>query len=318
MSDSALRRVARTLERGWIWLRTRSLTVYAATLAALLVLIALAPFMFVAVPAGHVGVVWSRFDGGTMTEKVLYEGTHVILPWDTMTLYDARVRNNTVQYDAITGSGVIVQIEVSLRYHINPSSAALLHKLVGPRYSETYVYPKVGSLVYELASRADPETLYSTQRSALERDLLKGTRAAFAVPPPDVERRSRRNFSSLVVIDDLMVSAVVLPAWVRQAIDRKLEQQQIMQEYDFRLARESKEAQRKRIEAEGIRDFQATVARNITPSYLRLRGIEATQVLANSPNAKMIIIGGRDGLPVILNTGEDERPAPAAQPARPR
>ena len=117
-----------------------------------------------------------------------------------------------------------------------------------------------------------------------------------------------------MVIDDLMVSAVVLPPLIRAAIDHKLEQQQIMEAYDFRLARERKEAERKQIEAQGIRAFQDTVARNITPGYLRLRGVEATRALAESPNAKIIIIGGHDGLPVILNTGEDGQTAASVAP----
>jgi prohibitin 2 len=129
--------------------------------------------------------------------------------------------------------------------------------------------------------------------------------------------------ATMISVEDILVSSITLPPLIRQAIERKVEQQQIMEEYDFRIAREAKERDRKRIEAEGIRDFQEIVAHNITPEYLRLRGVEATRAFANSTNAKTIIIGGRDGLPVILNTGDDTKPslppdaAPAAVPSRP-
>ena len=125
---------------------------------------------------------------------------------------------------------------------------------------------------------------------------------------------------TMIRIENVLVSRITLPSLVRQAIERKIEQQQIMEEYDFRIAREEKERVRKRIEAEGIRDFQKTVAYTITNEYLRLRGIEATRAFADSQNSKTIIIGGRDGLPVILNTGDEAKstettkppPAPAA------
>jgi len=99
--------------------------------------------------------------------------------------------------------------------------------------------------------------------------------------------------------------SVNLPPRIKAAIERKAEQYQATLEYDFRIEREKKERDRKKIEAEGIRDFQDTVARTITPEYLRLRGIEATISLATSQNSKVIVIGGKDGLPLILNTGDD-------------
>lgn len=292
-------------------MREYSVSLYAGTLFLLLLATAFVPYILIAVPPGHVGVLWSRFGGGTDTEHVFHEGTRLIAPWDRVTLYDIRLRVNTARYDAIANNGVVVAVEAAVRFHVNPPSAGLLHKLVGPDYAQTLVYPKLSSLIYEVVAHADPEALYSRSRATLQQELLERGRAAFATPPEDVQGPPGRRSPPLIEIDDVLVTAVILPALVTEAIEHKLQQQQVMQEYDFRIERERKEATRKRIEAEGIRDFQATVASNITPEYLRLRGVEATQAFAASPNAKTIIIGGRDGLPVILNTADDPRSAPS-------
>jgi prohibitin 2 len=292
------------------WTREYSVSLYAGILFLLLLATAFVPYILIAVPPGNVGVLWSRFGGGTDTAHVFHEGTRLIAPWDRVTLYETRLRVNTARYDAIAANGVVVAIEATVRFHVNPPSAGLLHKLVGPNYAETLVYPKLSSLIYELVARVDPEALYSRSRATLQQEWLERARAAFAIPPQDIQGPAGRRSLPLIEIDDVLVTAVILPALVTEAIERKLQQQQIMQEYDFRIERERKEAARKRIEAEGIRDFQATVASNITPEYLRLRGVEATQAFAASPNAKTIIIGGRDGLPVILNTAEEPRGVP--------
>ena len=124
---------------------------------------------------------------------------------------------------------------------------------------------------------------------------------------------------SLLIIYDTLVLGLELPATVNAAINRKIEQYYLVQEYGFRVEREKKESERKQIEANGIRDFQQTVTQGISDSYVRWRGIEATLQLAQSPNTKIVIIGsGKDGLPVILgNVDTPMQPNPAAPAAPP-
>lgn len=286
------------------WLDRNILQIYAAILAILLGALAVAPSIFIDIPAGHVGVLWMRFFGGTVTEHVYSEGIHAVFPWDTMTLYDARLRNTTRSYTAVTSNGMQLKVDVALRFRINAAAAGYLHKHAGPDYDAVLVYPKIASLIFELAAHHTPEEFYSSQRNAIQNDLIRLVRAAFPAPLNSQDVLHNAPAPGMVLVDDVLISGVTLPDSVVAAINRKIEQQQVMQEYDFRLERETKERDRKRIEAEGVRDFQAIVARSITPEYLRLRGIEATTALATSPNAKTIVIGGRDGLPLILNTGE--------------
>jgi regulator of protease activity HflC (stomatin/prohibitin superfamily) len=312
-----------------LWLNRHSTALYAAILSLILGFLALAPQMLIEVPAGNVGVLWHRFFGGTVTGRVLEEGVHIIAPWDRIIPYDVRLRTDTRTYQTIAANGMTMTVEVSTRYHINPPAAGLVHKLLGPDYAETLVLPKIASNIYEFAAKYEPQDFYSLYRGDVQHDLLVRARRQFAGLRPDSTPSADDSdqalspgdaagtgVANLIRIEDVMVSSISFPPLVKQAIDRKVEQQQIMEEYNFRIQREMKERDRKRIEAEGIRDFQATVAHTITPEYLRLRGIETTGAFATSTNAKTIIIGGRDGLPVILNTGDEARaPAPAPAPA---
>jgi regulator of protease activity HflC (stomatin/prohibitin superfamily) len=283
----------------WRFLKRNSLAVYVTILSIILAMMVLAPSIFITVPAGHVGVLWLRFFGGTVTDRYYGEGMHMIFPWDEMAIYDTRLQNTARMYDTISSNGLSMQVEIAVRYRLDRDSAGLMHKLVGPNYPEVLVYPEIGSHARELIARYTPEQLYTETRAFIQSQILE--RMVTQLGSSLVSQNVR---GKMLHIEDVLIRSIRLPDRVAEAIESKAEQQQIMLEYEFRLAREEKERDRKRIEAEGVRDFQAIVARSITNEYLRLRGIEATMALATSNNSKMIIIGGKDGLPVILNTAD--------------
>jgi len=119
-------------------------------------------------------------------------------------------------------------------------------------------------------------------------------------------------FFTVIHLKDVLISSIVLPDKIRNAIESKLQQEQIAEEFDFRLERERKEAERKRIEARGIKDFQDMVAAGIEEGLLKWKAIEATLELAKSNNAKMVIIGaGKEGLPIILGNQGWDFPVPS-------
>ncbi|MDX9861713.1 MAG: SPFH domain-containing protein [Rhodospirillales bacterium] len=285
--------------------RRHSLGVFTFLLSFLLVLMVLAPRIIVTIPAGHIGVLWLRFLGGTVTDRYYPEGVNLIFPWDEMYIYDARLQNNARIYDTISSNGLSMQVEIAVRFRVNRDAVGQLHKLIGPRYDEVLVYPEIGSHARELISSYTPEQLYSETRAFIQAQILE--RMVTQLGSSLINQSVR---GKLVYVEDVLIRSVKLPARVQDAIERKAEQYQAMLEYDFRIAREQKERERKRIEAEGVRDFQDIVARSITGEYLRLRGIEATMSLATSQNSKVIIIGGKDGLPIILNTGGEMGPTP--------
>lgn len=301
-----------------LWFQQHAISIYAFILTLLLGVGAVMPHMFITVPAGHVGVMWLRFIGGTVTDKVLPEGMHFILPWDRIFIYDARMQNGSHTYEALGASGLRVELEVAVRYRVNPQLAGVLHKLAGPEYAEVLVYPEIANTILTHVSEKDTAELYSGNRAALQKLILDQAAARFSIKEAalaDIIPKGARAYinelknTGLISVENVLISRVTLPPAVRQAVERKIEQQQILQEYDFRVDREKREAERKAIEAQGIRQFQKTISENITDNYLRLRGIEATRAFADSPNAKTIIIGGRDGLPVILNTGDEAKPS---------
>lgn len=289
----AWRRVKLAFER-------HSLGFFALLLSLILVMMVLSQRIFINIPAGHVGVLWLRFFGGTVTDRYYGEGIQLIFPWDEMYIYDARLQNNARVYDTISSNGLSMQVEIAVRYRINRDAVGLLHKLVGPNYPEILVYPETGSHARELISSYTPEQLYSETRAFIQAQILE--RMVTQLGSSLINQSVR---GKLVNVEDVLIRSVNLPARIQSAIERKAEQYQAMLEYDFRIVREKKERERKQIEAEGVRDFQTIVAKSITNEYLRLRGIEATMSLATSPNSKVIIIGGKDGLPIILNTGGD-------------
>lgn len=264
------------------------------------------PVLLYAVPAGHVGVLWKRFGGGTdMDNPPMAEGSHLVWPWNVVTLYDMRLRHVNKEFDVLSSDGLKMTINVSWQFHIDQSFVSEIHKNLGPEFDETVVVPQIGSRARDIISRNSPEDLYQTRRSEIEKEIKREVELSLpqALPPTHGTKQQWLLFT------DLLIRDIKLPPAVEEAIVRKNEQYHLNQEYNFRLLREAKEAQRKRIEALGIKDFQNIISTGITDSYLRWKGIEATLQLAQSNNAKMVIIGSpKEGMPLILG-GLETTPA---------
>ena len=283
----------------WQAVHRNSLAVYTLVLILIFTLLLLTPRTFIVIPAGHVGVMWRQFHDGTVTNRSFGEGLNIIFPWNELIPYDTRLQKNIRSYDTISSDGLTMQVEIAVRYRLNADCAGYMHKLVGENYQEVLIATKVGSHVRELISKYTSEELYTETRTLIQAELL-----SYMVTQLGSSLADQGMCEKMVIIEDVLIRGIKLPESVAAAIERKAQQQQVMLEYDFLIIRERKESERKRIEAEGLRDYQRIVANTITNEYLRLRGIEATAALATSTNAKTVIIGGRDGLPVILNTGD--------------
>jgi len=165
---------------------------------------------------------------------------------------------------------------------------AKLVKLRGLNYVDDVIKPAIRSATRNVVGRYTPEEIYSTKREAITQEIFDET-----------DKILNENF---VHLKNVLVRDVTLPSTIKTAIERKLKQQQEALEYEYRLQKEQKEAERKRIEAKGIKDFQDIVSMGISDKLLRWKGIEATLKLSESPNTKVIIVGGKDGLPIIMNT----------------
>jgi prohibitin 2 len=297
-------------------------------MVATLVSFLIAPNVIVTVPTGHVGILWKRFRGGTQLDPRLLkdEGMRVLLPWDKLFLYDLRLQTHTETYNAISKDGVNVSATINIRFRLKHDSVPQLHQTIGPDYVERMLAPEIGNRAREIFAEYSAEEIYSTKRQEVQKKIRTHTEAMLGqsmIQRTEAEseygEHYRISLDEMLIIYDTLVLGLELPPAVNAAINRKIEQFYLVQEYAFRVDRERKESERKQIEANGIRDFQQTVSQGISDSYVRWRGIEATLQLAQSPNTKIVIIGsGKDGLPVILgnvDTPMQPNPAPAASPA---
>ena len=295
-------------------------------MVATLVVVVLLPHMLVTVPSGQVGVLWKRFAHGTVLNprRLLDEGIHVILPWDKVFLYDLRVQSVTDTYNAISKDGVNLNATLNIRFRLRRDSVPTLHQVVGPSYAEL-LGPQIASQMRGVIAQYSAEEVYSTARqeiqdkireSAMEKLGHQLSRKVEGEGDSDEEESYDVTMRDTVTLYDTLLYGIELPPTVVQAINRKTEQYYIAEEYVFRVERERRESERKKVEAEGIHEFQQIVSSGISDSYLRWRGVEATLQLAQSNNSKVVIIGGgKDGLPIIL--GNVDTPPAARAPGSP-
>ncbi len=260
-------------------------------LGILFLAILLYPLIIITIGPGESGVKFMRFWGGTVVDKVYQEGFHVIPPWDKMYIYNVRVQEIRHDMNVLSQSGLKFGLKLSIRYRPEEHFLGYLHQRVGYDYAEKIVIPEVESVLRTLIGTFKPEEVYTTQREIVQQYVLS---AFLAIN------------EKFILLDDVIIRHIELPPTIKEAIEAKLKQQQIAQEYEFRLIRERKEKERKKIEAEGIKLFQDLVTLSLTDRLLRWKGVEATLELAKSENAKIVVIGGgSDGLPIILDTRMD-------------
>jgi len=263
-------------------------------------LAAIWPWICITVPAGHVAVEWYRFLGGTDVEHVRPEGARFIFPWDKLAIYDTRIQQATPDFDVLSSDGLTIGVNVAVRFRVNPITVGLLHKYVGPDYANNLILLAVGAYARAVLARNSTEQIYTARRLELQ-DEIKRSVIADLMTAFDTAGRPEQAW---IFLDDVLIRSMRFPASVQAAINRKMEQHQLQQEYAYRLEREQLESKRKAIEADGIAHFQATVSSSISDAYLRWRSIEAALALAQSPNAKTVVLGGgRDGMPIILGDG---------------
>jgi regulator of protease activity HflC (stomatin/prohibitin superfamily) len=238
------------------------------------------------VPAGHVGVV-NFF--GIVSENTLKAGPNIINPLANVVKFSVKTREIKEVMDVPSKEGLTVQLEVSALFHLNPEKAANVFKTIGENYVQIILEPQFRSVVRGITAGYEARALYTSEREVLAQTIAKELEKI-------VEPRG-------ITIEATPLRRVGLPAGLAASIEEKLRAEQESQRMQFILQKERQEADRKRIEAQGISDFQNIVARGLNEQLLTWKGIEATEKLANSPNTKVIVIGaGKSGLPLILDT----------------
>lgn len=241
---------------------------------------------------GEAGILYRRFRGGTVVDKVYPEGIQFILPFNRMYIYNVRVQQVAHQFSVLTINGLKIDLHLSIRYHPEYLFLGVLHKKVGPDYVNAVVIPEIEQVLRVLIGRLSAEEVYRTKRAILAKSITEA-----------IDQIARR----YIRVDDVIIKMIRLPDTVERAIQDKMTQKHIADAYLYRLEREKQEAERKRIEGRGIRDQLKIIAEALPEDKIvDWLGIKATVQLSESNNAKIVVIGNSEtGLPIIGNIPMD-------------
>jgi prohibitin 1 len=258
----------------------------ASALMVFFLLLALIQF-FTVIPAGHVGVI-DFF--GTVSDNTLKAGINMVNPMANVVKMSVQTQEIKETMDVPSKEGLTVQLEMSALFHLNPDKAAEVYKTVeGGNYVEIILIPQFRAVSRGVTAGYEARALYTSEREMLTQLIQKDLAMK-------IEARG-------ITVESTPLRRVGLPPDLTRAIEEKLRADQESQRMQFVLTKERQEAERKRIEAQGISDFQKIITLSITEQLLHWKGIETTEKLAASPNAKIVVIGGgKTGLPLIFDT----------------
>ena len=237
---------------------------------------------------GEAGVLFKTLGNGVVTDKPpIDEGFHIIAPWNKVQKYNTK-QQELFQKDmkVLSSNGLEIHLDISVLYQPQFEKLGKLHQTKGTNYVETVIVPQIRAVTRSVVGRYTPEQLYSTKRDAIQNEIYE-----------EMKKEVEKQF---VQLNAVLVRNVTLPVKIKNYIEKKLGQEQETLEYEFRLEKAKKEAERQKIDAEGKAAANRILNASLTPNILKEKGIEATLKLAESPNSKVVIVGGKDGMPIIL------------------
>ena len=242
----------------------------------------------ITIGSGQAGVLYKTFGGGVVTDEApLGEGFHIVAPWNRVFVYEVRQQELFEKMKVLSSNGLEIQIDASAWFQPAYESLGKLHQEKSEQYVNRILLPAIRSAARSVVGRYTPEQLYSSKRDAIQQEIFTETQMF-------VE-------DQYIQLNEILVRDVTLPPTIREAIEKKLKQEQETLEYEFRLVTAEKEAERQRIEARGKADANRILSASLTDKILQDKGIDATIKLAESPNSKVVIVGsGESGLPLIL------------------
>ncbi|TJY33413.1 prohibitin family protein [Pontimicrobium aquaticum] len=254
----------------------------------LIIVIILLAKSAVTIESGEAGVLFKTFgEGVVVDEPPMGEGFHIVAPWNKVFVYEVRQQEVLEKMNVLSSNGLDIKLEASVWFQPDITNLGKLHQEKSEMYKERVLLPAIRSAARSVVGRYTPEQLYSSKRDAIQQEIFEETKNI-------VE-------DQYVQLNEVLVRDVTLPPTIKDAIERKLKQEQESLEYEFRLITADKEAQKQIIEAQGKADANRILSASLTDKILQDKGIEATIKLAESPNSKVIVIGSGDsGMPIIL------------------
>lgn len=240
------------------------------------------------ISSGQAGVLFERFGGGVVTdEPPLGEGFHIVAPWNDVFVYEVRQQTLDESMKVLSSNGLDIRLDATVWFEPQRENLGLLHQEKGENYVQRIIMPAMRSSARTVVGRYTPEQLYASKREIIQSEIDK-----------EMQDQLKNQY---VQVNQILVRDVSLPDNIKEAIERKLRQEQEALEYEFRLTKAVQEAERQRIDAEGKARANEILNQSLTSNILKEKGIQATIELAKSNNAKVVVIGaGEDGMPLIL------------------
>jgi len=257
-----------------------------ATIIMVVLLVVIMIKSSVTINSGEAGVLFKTFAGGVDTDSPKGEGFHFIAPWNKVILYNVKQQKVSDGMSVLSSNGLEITVDVTLQFQPISKDLPFLHQEKGQNYIADIVVPAIRAATRSVIGRYTPEEIYSSKRDVIQAEIDQETKKL-------VEKQ-------YIQVNEVLVRDITLPTTIKSAIENKLKQEQESLEYKFKLEKETKEAQRIKIAAEGKAEANRILNASLTPNILREKGIEATLELSKSNNSKTVIIGGSDGLPLIL------------------
>ncbi|GAB4163921.1 MAG: prohibitin family protein [Winogradskyella sp.] len=242
----------------------------------------------VTINSGEAGVLFKTFgEGVVIDEPPLGEGFHIVAPWNKVYVYEVRQQEVFEKMNVLSSNGLDIKLDASIWFQPDFNNLGRLHQEKSEQYINRVLLPSIRSAARSVVGRYTPEQLYSSKRDAIQQEIFEETRKL-------VENQ-------YIQLNSVLVRDVTLPPTIKEAIERKLKQEQESLEYEFRLVTARKEAEKVIIEAQGKADANKILSASLTDKILQDKGIEATVKLSESNNSKVIVIGSGDsGMPIIL------------------
>lgn len=242
----------------------------------------------ITIKSGQAGVLYKTFGGGVVTdEPSLGEGFQIVAPWNKVFIYEVRQQELFEKMQVLSSNGLEIQLEASAWFQPYSGKIGSLHQEKGENYISRVIQPAIRSAARSVVGRYTPEQLYSSKRDVIQTEIFVETKKILD--------------KQYIQLNEILVRDVTLPSTIKDAIERKLKQEQESLEYEFRLVTAKKEAEKQIIEAQGKADANRILSASLNDQILKDKGIEATIQLSKSPNSKVIVIGsGKSGMPIIL------------------
>ena len=274
------------------WLKHKSPILVILFLTGTLVLAFFWSSIVITIQSGEAGILFKRFSG-TKVDKIYGEGLDIFAPWDKLYIYEVRKQIAYHDFMVISNKGLTIHLSLAIRYSPEYDLLGVLHQKIGPDYLNRVILPQIESVMRKQLGDYTAEQIYRNEAGLLTNAILTALDEV------------GRNY---IEVEDIIIRSIALPKQMVDAIEDKLRQEELMKSYEFRIETARKEAERLKQEALGIQNYHSTIGQSLSENVLRHNGIIATQELAKSSNAKVVLIGGgKDGLPIILNTSDSTR-----------